>query len=198
MNARTGGQPARPRGRRVAAVLLAAAIAGTLAAGCGPSGGGGSKGGGGNSSGGNGSGNGGSGGNGSGQGTPSPVRVSYMLAGPTQVELLAFSVSGSGEVTGSFAYEYNCGDGHDAINQQLSVSGTQVSSTTVDLEFSGIDAQFTGTSDSAGLELSGPGGSEQFTLIGGDATPQGALSQIPAISSVSGYSCTDLPPDDGP
>ncbi len=187
LTSRLGGKAGRRTRFRAAVAVLGVALAATTAAACG-------------SSGGDGNGGGGNGGNenGGGQVTPAPTTVSYMLAESTQVELLSLDISNPDQVTGALEYEYNCGNGQSATGSALSVTGTQVSATTVDLQFSGISTQFTGVSNSAGMQLSGPGGSEQLTLIGGDSTPRNALSQIPAVSSVSGYSCSDLPPNPGP
>jgi hypothetical protein len=121
----------------------------------------------------------------------------YALQGGSNIEVLSLN-TGASSITGSLYYEYNCGENQTQSGPTLSVDGTSSGSSSLDLTFEGISGTFQATTNDSDLTLtSSSGGSESFVQSNTSQITRAALS-LPSVSSISGDTCSDLPPNTGP
>lgn len=127
-------------------------------------------------------------------------QVDYMYPAQGYVEVLQLNVDNAGDVTGSVYDVYNCGNGQSGTAPApIQVTGTAPSDSTLDLQIEGESGEIQGSVVNQGLDLSNSsGGSVGLQLITASNSLSDAVSQQPAVDSISGYTCADLPATNEP
>jgi hypothetical protein len=139
-------------------------------------------------------------GNAGGDGESSGTQVDYMYPAQGYVEVLQLSVDNAGDVTGSLYDVYNCGNGQSGTAPSpIQVGGTAPTDTTLDLQIEGESGDLQGNVVNQGLDLSNSSGSTLgLQLITASNSLSAAVSQQPAVDSISSHTCADLPATNEP
>jgi hypothetical protein len=133
-------------------------------------------------------------------GNSSGTQVDYMHPAQGYVEVFQLNVDNVGDVTGSLYDVYNCGNGQSGTAPSpIQVSGTAPTDSTLDLQIEGESGDLQGNVVNQGLDLSNSSGSTLgLQLITVSNSLPAAVSQQPAVDSISGYTCADLPATNEP